>query len=316
MKPKQYIKTTNDRITISKEKAAHQRKQAEVQRLRYTFNNRSSMRTLTEPIRRSPDLSNVTEYYQKLYTQQDDAHVTPTLNTWLGKLQKYPTGKNYNEQVDENCIKSTIEEVITKTSPWKSPGEDCIPNYLYKMLPGAKKHLIKFISRIIQGKENLEGIDVRANVILIYKKGKENDPANYRPIALLNTEYKILTETIAEILKKDLPEWDITQLARMRRKKHYSAWYHFRKAYDSISHRQLKRLIGNLPLHMNIKNVLRGSMNLWSVRVEIDQSRTKPIYIKRGVYQGDSISRLLFILFTAGIMEHIEIDLPKANIPL
>ncbi|KAG5874111.1 hypothetical protein JTB14_015031 [Gonioctena quinquepunctata] len=176
---------------------------------------------------------------------------------------------------------------------------------------------------------------MRANVILIHKKGEETDTANYRPIALLNTEYKILTGTIAEILKKDLPEYAIpkeqlarqktwgtihgmlqdkavTQLARMRRKKHYSAWYDFRKAYDSISHRQLERLIGNLPLHMNIKNVLRGSMNLWSVQVKIDQSKKKPIYIKRGVYQGDSISPLLFILLTAGIMEHIETD-PTIN---
>ncbi|KAG5874112.1 hypothetical protein JTB14_015032 [Gonioctena quinquepunctata] len=76
MKHKRYIITTNDRIKIRKEKAAHQRKQAEVQRLRNTFNDRPTMRTSTEPIRRSSDPSNVTEYYQ-----HDDVHDTPTLNS-------------------------------------------------------------------------------------------------------------------------------------------------------------------------------------------------------------------------------------------
>ncbi|XP_045470568.1 uncharacterized protein LOC123677883 [Harmonia axyridis] len=329
MKPKQYIVSTNDRIRILKEKAEHQRKQAQAQKIRYLFNNRPSMKILEKSVVASPESSVVTEHYTKMYTQCNESHETPIFNSWLQKFQKFTNGRDYSGQLEEQNLERIINEAITKTSPWKSPGEDCIPNNLYKVLPCAKEYLKKFIISIVQGKQDLSEADVRANIVLVHKKGDENDPANYRPIALLNTEYKILTSTIASILKNHLPEWaipkeqlarqhiwgtihgmlvdkSVTQLARMRRKKNYSAWYDFKKAYDSISHRQLKRLIGNLPLDQNIKKVLRGSMNLWSVQIKIGKDKTNPIYVKRGVYQGDSISPLLFILISGGIIEHIK----------
>lgn len=51
---------------------------------------------------------------------------------------------------------------------------------------------------------------------LIYKNGEESDPANYRPITILNSDYKILTSAIAKVMTEKLPEWMIPkpQLAR------------------------------------------------------------------------------------------------------
>ncbi|KAG5863703.1 hypothetical protein JTB14_017245 [Gonioctena quinquepunctata] len=72
----------------------------------------------------------------------------------------------------------------------------------------------------------------------------------------------------------------VTQLGKNEKEKHFSAWYDFRKEYDSIYIDNLRRLIGNVPLHMNIKECLKGVLNLWSVQVKIDQDKTKPIHIK------------------------------------
>ena len=51
---------------------------------------------------------------------------------------------------------------------------------------------------------------LKARVVLIYKKGDTNKYANYRPISLLNTMYKlfaaVLQRRIAETLDTDLQE--------------------------------------------------------------------------------------------------------------
>lgn len=70
MKPKQYIVTTNDRIKILKEKALQQQNRAETQRIRYTVNNRPSIKTLESTERKHPELNTTQVYYQQLYTQE------------------------------------------------------------------------------------------------------------------------------------------------------------------------------------------------------------------------------------------------------
>lgn len=78
------------------------------------------------------------------------------------------------------------------------------------------RYVEDFVTRVKQGREHLQEADVGANVSMLYKKGDEENPSDCRPIALLHTEYKILTETITGILRRDWTEWVIPpeQLAR------------------------------------------------------------------------------------------------------
>ena len=54
-------------------------------------------------------------------------------------------------------------------------------------------------------------IEVRARVTLIYKDGNPADPFNYRPIAVLKSEYKMLTAVLADIIEQYLVLWMIPQ---------------------------------------------------------------------------------------------------------
>lgn len=87
---------------------------------------------------------------------------------------------------------------------------------VYKALPAAREYMARHITRSLRGEARIGEEDVRAKVILIHKSGRAEDPANYRPISLLNVDYKILTATISSIILEGLAEWMIPkeQLAR------------------------------------------------------------------------------------------------------
>ena len=46
-------------------------------------------------------------------------------------------------------------------------------------------------------------------------------------------------------------------------------------------------------------------MNKWAIVVKVGKTFIEPIYVKTGIYQGDTISPLTFILLTAHIAAYI-----------
>ena len=65
---------------------------------------------------------------------------------------------------------------------------------------------IKIINRSIKNKEPMPEFMREALVILLYKDGAMDDPANYRPISLLNTAYKIYATALCIRLAKVAPD--------------------------------------------------------------------------------------------------------------
>lgn len=132
-------------------------------------------------------------------------------------MKKHSMAQNLEEQIQEGNIERKMNEVIKRMQPWKATGEDGMPLYINKILTAAKKQLLKEIKEILTNREKMREADVRTVVVLIYKKKRgQEDPASYRPISLLITDYKITTAVVASFLKEFLPDWAIPkeQLAR------------------------------------------------------------------------------------------------------
>ena len=88
---------------------------------------------------------------------------------------------------------------------------------------------------------------------------------------------------------------------KKNRKKNLStAWIDYKKAFDSVPHTWILKAIELYKISPIISNFLRTSMTKWQTRLLLSHNdgtlKSDPIKIKRGIFQGDSLSPLLFCL--------------------
>ena len=144
---------------------------------------------------------------------------------------------------------------------------------------------------------------------------------NYRQITWLAIVWKLLTSLIADDMyhhlqtksllleeqkvcrkrKKgtgDLPFIDKMILKEVKNRKKNSAmcWIDYRKAYDLIPHSWILECLMCFGISEKICKLLEKSMKPWCVELTCGKHVLGKVNIRRGIFQGDSLSPLLFKL--------------------
>jgi len=151
----------------------------------------------------------------------------------------------------------------------------------------------------------------------IYKnKGDRREVKNYRPITLLNTDYKLMTKVIATRLANVVPHLVHKDQAGFIRGRSISDQVRLsqlminyaeateengiivaldqEKAYDKISHDYLWKVMERFDLPGNIIKLVQSIYKTAKTRVAINGEMSTPFQVVRGVRQGDPLSCLLF----------------------
>ena len=118
------------------------------------------------------------------------------------------------------CTVVTVAQVhraLKATPPGRSPGIDGIPSQLYRRL-GAPLHAL--LARLYTAIGTLQCTPpgfLDGAISIMHKHGDRTEAANYRPITLLNTDYRLLAKVLANRLQPLLPTViDRSQLAFIR----------------------------------------------------------------------------------------------------
>ena len=74
------------------------------------------------------------------------------------------------------------------------------------------------------------------------------------------------------------------------------AWVDYKKAYDMVPHSWIIAAMGMVGLVDNIIGLIKQSMNKWKTNLYADGKLLGSVPIRRGIFQGDSFSPLLFVI--------------------
>ena len=163
---------------------------------------------------------------------------------------------------------------------------------------------------------------------------KGNTADNYQPISCLPLMWKLLTGVLAKEMynyleqEKILPQEqkgckresrgtkdqlliDRTVLKDFK-KRHFNlsmVWIYYRKAYDLLLHSWVNECVEMFGTAENLRTFLQKSMQQWMLSLVANGEDLGEVNVKRGIFQGDSLSPLLFVLS----MVSLSLILKKVN---
>ena len=149
-----------------------------------------------------PPTAEETEQFWRLIWEDEKHH--NEVADWIREQEEL--NQNSPEQEWQAIEKDEVTSAIMKTSNWKSPGQDKIPNFWLKNFTCSHEYIAHCYSNILHKPEESPLWLTNGVTYLLPKTEETTKPKNYRPITCLPTLYKILTSIIADRTYKYLDE--------------------------------------------------------------------------------------------------------------
>ena len=207
---------------------------------------------------------------------------------------------------------------------WKSPGIDGVYGYCLKHFTSVHSWLHYYFNQLLsEPSQMFPSLLAGRTTLVIKNKAKGKIPGNYRPITCLSNVWKVLSSIVRRMIQTHLHDCDlipteqkgcmshsqatkdqllidkmVLEDAKKRHKNLSMAWIDFCKALnvDSVPPDWLLFCLKSLGIHQNICSFIAVSMQYWSTELTVMNENYGKVDIKRGIFQGDSLSPLLFTI--------------------
>lgn len=200
----------------------------------------------------------------------------------------------------------------------KAPGQDGLTAEFYKAFPHQMTKILFYVFEASRKMEIIPEALSQCTICLLHKKGDITDLANWRPISLLNTDYKILTHAINERLKpllkycispdqhgfipgkkrEDPIAFCLHTIRHCTRNEQEGSLLFLdqEKAFDRVDRLYMAKTLKAYNIPENIRTWVSLLYSNTPANISINNQLSSPVYLKSGVRQGCPLSPSLFAL--------------------
>lgn len=290
----------------------------------YKIRNPKTQKVCTElkDIQKSFEL-----YYKDLYTQPTRAE-TGIIKSFLDSLDLPSIGEQQNKALLTEITIEELDSAISKLKANKTPGTDGYPSEMYKTFkPQITPMLLKCFNYVLRGGEIPQSWQ-EAVISIIPKQGKDkNECSSYRPISVLNVDYKLFASILSkrlEVVISELVDLDQTGFIQNRQtqdnlRRTLQIMSHIttenisamllsldaEKAFDSVGWDYLYQVLARFGFNNKFIECIKGLYLSPKAKIKINGHLSKTIYLERGTRQGCPLSPTLFALFIEPLAQAI-----------
>ena len=234
-------------------------------------------------------------------------------------LQDLRSEVNVKKQEKIDIVTGSLKKILGRMPNWKTPGPDLVQGFWLKNFSSLHERVRLQLKKCLDSGFVPSWL-TRGRTSLL-QKDKTNVASNYTPITCLPLMWKLLTGVIADQIyahldqEKLLPEEQkgcrkgsrgtnyllyndraVIKEVKSRNKNLVMAWIDYKKAYDVAPHSWIIECLDLFGVAENIKSLLVNSMEKWKVMLCSGNSELGDVEIKPDIFQGDSLSPLVFVL--------------------
>jgi len=223
-----------------------------------------------------------------------------------------------------------IRQIIKDKNSSSSPGPDGISYALLKKLPCLHHILATLYNKILEN-GSPPSMWGRSKITLIYKKGNNSEPSNFRMIALASTFGKLFHQILAQrtteyMLKNHYIDsktqkafiskingtiehnqllQQVISHAKVHKKTLHVTFFDLEDAFGSVSHELISHSLNRYYFPPEIKNYISSLYNNLEGTVVTQEWKSHPFKFHKGIFQGDPWSPIIFLIVFNPLLEKL-----------